>query len=399
MNGCTFKRTLPSGRITWGYSIDAGKDASGKRKQIFKSGFEKKSEAAAAMRVLLSEKDNGDLVAPDPQTFAAFVNLWFQDYGPRRCSLKTLERYRSLGAYVTQHLGSTRLQDLSALALERVFNQLKDSGGFNRYTKTSRPLSAMTIHHVGAVVSVILKKAVKLKLLKSNPMEGVELPAVPRTEARVLDPDKMNVFLNAARAHYGLYEVLTFAAATGCRRGEALALTWADVDLVHGAVCIAKSVEQTKAGLRIKTTKTERARTISLPASLLTLLRFQRERQEENRRLFGADYRADLNLVFCYPHGDYMKPNLVSSKACFIARRVGLPKGVSMHTLRHSHASQLLSAGVSLPTVSKRLGHTDPSVTARIYSHPMPKDDVKAAELWDANFQNATPMNPTAKVS
>lgn len=147
-------------------------------------------------------------------------------YGPRKCSLKTLERYRSLADYVTRHLGSARLQDLSALALERVFNQLKDSGGFNRCTKTARPLSAMTIHHVAAVVNVILKKAVKLKLLKSNPMDGVELPTVPRTEARVLDSEKMNLYLNAARAHHGLYEVLTFAAATGCRRGEAGGPMW-----------------------------------------------------------------------------------------------------------------------------------------------------------------------------
>ena len=129
----------------------------------------------------------------------------------------------------------------------------------------------------------------------------------------------------------------------------------------------------------------------------MSLLEFQRERQEENRQLFGSDYHTELDLVFCDPTGDYLKPNLVSSKACLIARRVGFPKGVSMHTLRHSHASQLLSAGVSLPTVSKRLGHTDPSVTARIYSHPMPKGDVKAAELWDANFQNQTPVNATTK--
>ena len=70
-----------------------------------------------------------------------------------------------------------------------------------------------------------------------------------------------------------------------------------------------------------------------------------------------------------------------------------------MHTRRHAQASQLLSAGVSLPTVSKRLGHTDPSVTARIYSHPMPKDDVKAAELWDANFQTTADVAATAKTS
>ena len=387
MNGCTFKRILPSGRITWGYSIDAGHDKDGKRKRIFKSGYDRKVDAKTALRQKLNQRDDGELVKPDPQTLAAFVDEWFREYGLRNCSPKTLERYRSLAAYVVRHLGTARLQELSALALERVFNLLKDAGGYNPQTKKPRPLSPMTIHHVAAVLNVILKKGVKLKLLKSNPMAGVELPSVPHTEARVLESEKVAQYLDEARTIAGLHEILMFCAATGCRRGEALAISWPDIDLVHGAARIGKSVEQTKAGLRVKSTKTARTRTISLPSSLVELLRFHRDRQQENRRLFGPDYRIDLDLVFCDPQGNLLKPNNVSSKASLIARRAGLGKGVSMHTLRHSHASQLLSAGVPLPTVSKRLGHTDVHTTASIYSHALPKDDLKAAETWDANFQ------------
>jgi hypothetical protein len=57
MNGCIFKRKLPSGAITWGYSIDAGKDENGKRKRIFKAGFETKTAAGTALRHLLNQKD------------------------------------------------------------------------------------------------------------------------------------------------------------------------------------------------------------------------------------------------------------------------------------------------------------------------------------------------------
>src|SRR5579862_7459050 len=78
MNGCIFKRTLPSGSITWGYSIDAGKDEKGKRKQIFKSGFALKGDAATALRKKLNEKDEGELVKPDPTSFAAFFQEWFK---------------------------------------------------------------------------------------------------------------------------------------------------------------------------------------------------------------------------------------------------------------------------------------------------------------------------------
>jgi len=398
MTGCVFKRRLKSGRVVWGYSVDAGKDENGRRKQIFKSGFSRKADADEALRGLLNEKAEGELARPDPQIFGAFVEHWLREYGPRKCSPKTLERYRQLAGYLTAHLGGIRLQDLTALMLERVFNALRDAGGRHPKTKKPRPLSPMTIHHIAAVANVVLGKAVKLKIFKSNPMQGVELPAVPRREARSLDGEKMAWYLDAARAH-GLYELFMFAAGTGCRRGELLALTWADVDLVNGATRIGRSLEQTSAGLRVKSTKTERTRTISLPASLVELLKFHRECQEHDRALFGQDYRSDLDLVFCGPAGDYLKPDSVSSMASRVARECGLGRGVSLHTLRHSHASQLLSSGVSLPTVSKRLGHTDVHTTASIYSHALPKDDLKAAELWEAGFQRAADQPAKGRVS
>jgi len=408
MKGCTFKRTLPSGRITWGYSIDAGKDENGKRVQIFKSGFKREREADDALREKLNEKAEGALVAPDPHTLSEFTLRWFSEYGPRRCSGKTLERYKQLAAYILPLVGSAKLKDLSALMLERALNQVKDAGGRKQTIKkvngarttitTVRPLSAMTVRHVAAVMRTILKKAVKLKLIRSSPMEGVELDAVPHREARALDSEAMNWFLEAARS-YGIYEILVFAAGTGCRRGEALALTWSDVDLVHGAVRIAKSLEQTREGLRLKSTKTSRTRTISLPASLRELLKFHHERQAENRRLFGSDYKLDLNLVFAKPEGDYLAPNSVSSKACLIARKAGLGRGVSLHTLRHSHASQLLSGGASLPVVSKRLGHTSVTTTANVYAHMLPKDDLAAAEMWEAKFQSAVAQTGKVRIS
>src|SRR5579864_829905 len=108
MTGCIFKRTLPSGRITWGYSIDAGKDENGKRKQVFKSGFDRKVDAETALRQKLNEKDNGELVKPDPTTFAVFLKDWFTEHAERNCTPKTVERYHQLAAYVLPHIGATK---------------------------------------------------------------------------------------------------------------------------------------------------------------------------------------------------------------------------------------------------------------------------------------------------
>jgi len=63
--------------------------------------------------------------------------------------------------------------------------------------------------------------------------------------------------------------------------------------------------------------------------------------------------------------------------------------GVSLHTLRHSHGSQMLSAGVPLPVVSKRLGHTDIYTTARVYAHALASDESAAAQKWEAAMKRA----------
>jgi integrase len=151
---------------------------------------------------------------------------------------------------------------------------------------------------------------------------------------------------------------------------------------------ISKSLEQTKEGLRVKPTKNEKPRSISLPGSAIEMLRNHRSDQSENRRLFGRDYRDDLNLVFSNPDGDYLKPDSMTAKVCLLAKNAGLV-GASLHTLRHSHGSQLLSAGVPLPAVSKRLGHSSVYVTATVYSHALSKDETAAAEVWDNSVQKS----------
>jgi len=148
--------------------------------------------------------------------------------------------------------------------IEPVLFRLLKSGGRNRKTKQARPLSAKTVRHVASVLDVILKAAVKKKLRESNPMAGVELPKVKPKEAVVLDADQLSWYLDICRS-FGLYEILLFAAATGCRRGEALALTWTDIDFDTPTVTISKSLEQTREGLRLKSTKSRRSRVLTLP--------------------------------------------------------------------------------------------------------------------------------------
>ena len=275
------------------------------------------------------------------------------------------------------------------MMIEPVLFRLLKSGGRDRKTKKPQPLSAKTVRHIASVLDVILKKALKIKkhTITSNSMEGVEPPQVEPRAAVALDAERLCWYLDVAR-EYGLYEILLFASATAARRGEVLALTWPDLDLETCSVCISKSLEQTRAGWRLKTTKNKRTRNPTLPASVVEVLKFHRKQQDRNRLLFGGDYRTDVDLVFCDPSGEYLKPDSITAQACLAARKAGF-KSVGIHTLRHSHGSELLSKGVPLPTVSKRLGHSSVHTTAKIYAHALPKDDITAAEMWDASIRAA----------
>ena len=73
-----------------------------------------------------------------------------------------------------------------------------------------------------------------------------------------------------------------------------------------------------------------------------------------------------------------------------------LPKGASLHVLRHSHASLLLSGGVDIVTVSARMGHSNVRTTAEIYAHAIRGKDQAAAQVWTTSWSERGERNPRA---
>lgn len=381
MNGCTFKRKLPSGVISWGYSIDAGRDENGKRKQIQKTGFARKADADSALAKILNDRNEGNLVKPDPRTLAEFAEAWLSEYAETSCAPKTAERYREMLVHITREIGGQPLSKVTTLQLQRVYNKLLKEG------KKGQPLAIKTVRNVHGCVHIALETAVDWGLLKANPASRCKLPPAPKREAIALDFTASRKLLESFSEHW-LSDYITVDVGCGARRGELLALTWPSVNLEAGTITISRSLEQTKAGLRVKETKGRNVRTVPLPQEAIEALHRVKASQEQNRPMFGPDYRADLDLVFCHPDGSYIRPDTVTKAVRRIAKKAGL-KGVSLHTLRHSHGSQLLSADVPLPAVSKRLGHSNVYVTATVYSHALGADESTAAEKWEAAMKRA----------
>ncbi len=387
MNGTVYKRTLRSGKVSWTFEINIAKDECGRQQRIRKGGFARKAEAEAERTRVLHELNEGERLRRPQTRFGAHLQEWLEQHADQHCSPKTVERYRQLATYLLPALSDVPRDQISPLMLERLYSRLRREGG-KRSGKDGRgcPLAARTVRHAASLVHASLAAAVRWGLLRTNPADACELPRVESRESRALDPRQTDAYLEAARGT-SLYPLLVMGFATGCRRGELLALTWPDLEFHTDppVVVISKSLEQTKAGLRIKTPKNGRARKLPMPRSAMEVLARHRREQQGFRDRFGTDYRTDLDLVFASPNGDYLKPDSVTAKACLVAIRAGL-EGIGIHSLRHSHGSQLLSNGVPLPTVSRRLGHSNVGVTAAVYSHSFTRDEVAAAEIWDASM-------------
>ena len=150
---------------------------------------------------------------------------------------------------------------------------------------------------------------------------------------------------------------------TGCRKGEALALSWHDIDLAAGRVKINKSVTiKTTAGkYAITNPKNESSkRTISLPIYLVALLNEYKKQHGDQAFVFGGDNPLPEENIRRHLRND--------------AQAAGLPL-IRIHDLRHCHASMLISSGVPITAVSKRLGHATVKQTLETYSHMMPSDE------------------------
>lgn len=247
--------------------------------------------------------------------------------------------------------------------------------------------SIKTVRNIHGVVHVALETAVAWGLLKVNPASRCKLPPAPKREAVALDFTAARKLLESSSDHW-LADFLTLGSACGARRGELLALTWSDVGPGYCSVTISRSLEQTKAGLRVKETKGRNIRPVPLPPDAVEALERVKARQNETRTMYGADYRADLDLVFCHPDGNYIRPDTVTKAVRRLAKKAGFSH-VSLHTLRHSYGSQLLSAGVPLTTVSKLMGHSNVYVTATVYAHSLGNDESGAADKWQEAMERA----------
>ena len=251
-------------------------------------------------------------------------------------------------------LGAIGLQRLTPTDIQRAYN------GFDRNP------SPQTRRHIHRILKSVLARAVEQQALPRNPAEALKrLPKVEPQQINALTVEQSTRLLKAIK-HTTTYWPVLIALASGMRRGEILALRWRNVDLDRGTLRVTESLEQTKAGLRFKSTKTDKARAVPLPQFALSELRRWKLEQAERLLQFGVR-QGPTTLVCAREDGEPKQPSSVTHEFAYLTGRLRLK--VRFHDLRHSHATQLLTAGVHPKIVQERLGHSTITVTMDLYSH------------------------------
>jgi integrase len=188
--------------------------------------------------------------------------------------------------------------------------------------------------------------------------------------------------LEVLKDHPWLRAVVMVGLGTGMRRGELLALRWKDLNLEKAMLRVEQALEETKlGGLRFKSPKTKHGRrTITLPATTIAALREHLKATLERRLMLGQGKLDDDALVFCTWDNKTHSPNAMSKKWRKAVHAAKIK--ATFHSLRHTHASSLIAAGVDVLSISRRLGHSSPSITLNVYGHLFRPDD-RAAKVID----------------
>jgi integrase len=360
------------GQRSWRLKYDLGTDGAGKRQTRYVTLRGTRAEAQAQAAKILATVADGTHTDPSQETVAEFVERWLKTWANDNTSHATWTSYSQLlRKHLVARFGARPIQKLRPADLQAVYSAMAGEG-----------LADRTRLHLHRVIHVMLKHAAQWGVVPRNVASMVDAPRVKAREMEVLTPGEMRTVLETLRGK-DLYPIAAVGLATGLRRGELLALRWADMNLEAGHLQVERALEETpRGGLVFKAPKTRHGRRqVTLPPSTVALLRDHHRTQLEQRLLFGRGKEPADALVFGNFDGSPRSPHWVTAAWRKVAKRTSIK--ATFHSLRHTHASTLIASGLDVLTISRRLGHGSPVITLSVYGHLFKTDD-RAAAIMEA---------------
>lgn len=256
----------------------------------------------------------------------------------------TMQNYRNAFGKILECLGNISVDKLSAPFILRKLSQIrKPQSTINRYILLLNNMLNWA-HQYGYISDQIHIKPGKIKDKKRDP------------ELEYLEKEELVEVLDQMQGTMDYY-VCKFLALTGCRIGEAAALTLSDLDDKYIHITKAYKVEN-----GISTPKTEHSnRDVYIQPELRSFLKeYQTWRKI---RMMECGVRTDL--LFFNRSGTYISNNLMLIRL----KKIKCNKHLHPHIFRHTHVALLAEQGMSLESIARRLGHSDSNITKAVYFH------------------------------
>lgn len=362
------------GRWGWAVTIDyhpvTGNPV--RRQGICKTQREALDQAIAAREVHRS----GKFVPVGKEVrIAEYLQQWMDLYIKPFKEPKTIAYYQGMiNTHIVPAFSRVGITKLTAEQVQRLINE-KSSG--------AKPLSANTVRGIKATLSSALGKAYKNGMVTENVTLRVVLPKHTSDQKRHLEEPEAAKLVQAAVGH-PLEGFFVFLLHTGLRVGEATGLTWEAVDFDRKVFRVTHQLQRIDGKLQLKGLKTGRSkRTLPMSDSVIQILRAERASQLVSQ--FGPN---TLGLVFLNAEGRPLDPKYVNTQLKKLLAIAGLPS-LSVHKLRHTHATIGLAMGTEMHLMKEQLGHSQIALTVNLYGHQVTSALRQNADRFDRIFGQA----------
>ena len=357
------KNTLHCCRVMLGYKKNEKGRTVANRVQIKANSKVELTRKVAALRKKFEEEG---LAAVNRMTMEELCNGWKRQHRLSGIRASTQENYdymidcHIIPKYGPSLINEIKPQDIQLFLREKTVDGRSDKKG---------GLSACSVNRIHIVLGMIFAYAVDQEYLLRSPMSKVKkINAQDKTKIRFMNDEQISKLLSVM-AKFRLRSLFHFMLATGVRRGEALGLTWTDVDFEQQQVLISQAlikdrIKKTTLGpLKSKGS----TRQIPLHADDFAQLLAWKNVQDEEKALLGDEYE-DNGLVFCSIAGKPIYPDTPGEWLEDYCAKAKISR-FTLHDLRHTYASRMIRSGTISKVLQELLGHATIAMTMDIYGH------------------------------
>lgn len=317
-------------------------------------------------------------------TFKDYADTWIKVTVPAGCKDTTKDDYQSiLDNHVLDEFGEIPVNEITRGKIK----------GFLR-KKTNDGYSGSTVKHFRAVISGVLNDALDDEKILANPalnMKGIVKKKPANDAINPLSAKEVSSFLEAILEEYTRwYPLFLLLARTGLRIGEAIALTWDDIDFSKRHIHVQRSYVKGD----ISYPKSGKDRRVDMTHQLGKTLK---ELKREFKLKVVDDEKPDPGYIFKNKKGGFVDINNLRNRVFHKAIKKAKITDVRIHDLRHTYATLRISKGDNIADVSKQLGHHSVKLTLDTYYHWMPgekKSEVDALDNLSPVLSNAPSVHP-----